>query len=418
MSTRKESYEFGGRIGNTLMILGLPILVYYFYFCLRFGGGDLVPLNVTRETLAAFGRSIRPTWTALGMYGVWLGFQALLQAAVPGRKVFGRETPDGIRLEYRLNGLASFLITLGVFAGLVIAGVPIHRLIFDNLGAVITVAIIIIFGASIFLHIYGRATSPGGPPSDSVIHNFFMGYALNPRIAGFDLKLFFEARPSLIGWIVIILSYALVQRGEYGFVSLAMVLSCGFQFVYVLDYFIHEEAILSTMDIVHDRFGFMLCFGDSVWVPFTYSIQAYYLIDHVHRLPIWAAVVFSIVFAAGYVFFRVTNLQKHRFREDSERPIRGRKPEYIETPGGNKLLVSGFWGWSRHFNYVGDILMATAWSLPCLFGSLLPYFYPIYFTILLIHRERRDYHRCAKKYGEAWEKYCRRVPWRILPGIY
>ena len=413
-----KKYEFGGRIGNVLMILGLPVLVYYFYFCLRFNGGDLIPFGAARETLAAFGRSIRPTWTALGIYGVWLGFQAFLQAAIPGRRVLGRETPDGIRLEYKLNGLASFLITLGVFAGLVIAGVPVPRLIFDNLGAVITVAIIIIFGMSIFLHIYGRATSPGGPPSDSIIHNFFMGYALNPRIGGFDLKLFFEARPSLIGWIVIILSYALVQRGEYGFTSLAMVLSCGFQFAYVLDYFIHEEAILSTMDIVHDRFGFMLCFGDSVWVPFTYSIQAYYLIDHVHRLPVWAAVIILVVFVTGYLFFRITNLQKHRFREDPERPIWGRKPDYIETPGGGKLLVSGFWGWSRHFNYVGDIMMAAAWSLPCLFGSLLPYFYPIYFTILLVHRERRDYHRCAKKYGKAWEEYRRRVPWRILPGIY
>ena len=46
--------------------------------------------------------------------------------------------------------------------------------------------------------------------------------------------------------------------------------------------------------------------------------------------------------------------------------------------GGGKLLVSGFWGWSRHFNYVGDILMALSWSLPCAFGSVVPYFYPIY----------------------------------------
>jgi protein-S-isoprenylcysteine O-methyltransferase Ste14 len=197
-----------------------------------------------------------------------------------------------------------------------------------------------------------------------------------------------------------------------------MALVCLFQFVYVLDYFLHEEAILSTMDIVHDHFGFMLCFGDTVWVPFTYSVQAHYLVPRAASLPVWAAALLMLLFAGGYLIFRITNLQKHRFRQDPNRTIWGKKPEYIQTVQGNKLLVSGFWGWSRHFNYVGDILMAAAWSLPCLFGSLLPYFYPIYFSILLIHRERRDSRHCGAKYGKDWERYCRRVRWRILPGIY
>lgn len=34
------------------------------------------------------------------------------------------------------------------------------------------------------------------------------------------------------------------------------------------------------MDIIHDGFGFMLAFGDLVWVPFTYSLQAFYLVNH------------------------------------------------------------------------------------------------------------------------------------------
>lgn len=34
------------------------------------------------------------------------------------------------------------------------------------------------------------------------------------------------------------------------------------------------------MDLMHDGFGFMLAFGDLVWVPFTYSLQAYYLVGH------------------------------------------------------------------------------------------------------------------------------------------
>lgn len=37
----------------------------------------------------------------------------------------------------------------------------------------------------------------------------------------------------------------------------------------------------------------------------------------------------------------------------------------METATGKKLLVSGWWGMCRHPNYLGDLIMATAWSLPC-----------------------------------------------------
>ena len=59
-----------------------------------------------------------------------------------------------------------------------------------------------------------------------------------------------------------------------------MVLVCLFHGIYVLDALWHEEAILTTMDITTDGLGFMLVFGDLVWVPFTYCLQARYLADH------------------------------------------------------------------------------------------------------------------------------------------
>lgn len=41
-----------------------------------------------------------------------------------------------------------------------------------------------------------------------------------------------------------------------------------------------EKAILTTMDITTDGFGFMLAFGDLAWVPFTYTLQARFLVDY------------------------------------------------------------------------------------------------------------------------------------------
>lgn len=37
----------------------------------------------------------------------------------------------------------------------------------------------------------------------------------------------------------------------------------------------------------------------------------------------------------------------------------------IHTSAGKSLLVSGWWGFVRHPNYLGDLIMALAWSLPC-----------------------------------------------------
>ena len=52
------------------------------------------------------------------------------------------------------------------------------------------------------------------------------------------------------------------------------------------------------------------------------------------------------------------------------------------------------------------------------FVTPITYFYPAYFAVLLIHRERRDDHKCAAKYGAAWDVYTKLVPYRIIPYVY
>lgn len=52
------------------------------------------------------------------------------------------------------------------------------------------------------------------------------------------------------------------------------------------------------------------------------------------------------------------------------------------------------------------------------FSNPFPFFYPVYLTILLVHREFRDEANSRRKYGASWDEYCRRVPYRILPKIF
>ncbi len=80
---------------------------------------------------------------------------------------------------------------------------------------------------------------------------------------------------------------------------------------------------------------------------------------------------------------------------------------YFVSSDGKKheslLLTSGFWGWSRHFNYVGDLILSMAMCMTCGCDHLLPYFYIIYMAILLLHRIQRDHLRCKGKYGKFWD---------------
>ena len=202
-----------------------------------------------------------------------------------------------------------------------------------------------------------------------------------------------------------------------GAVSPAMALVCLFHGVYVFDALACEPAILTTMDITTDGFGFMLVFGDLVWVPFTYSLQARFLLEHPVALSAPAIAAILALQAAGYAVFRGANSQKDAFRRNPAAPEVAHLRS-LATKRGTRLITSGWWGMSRHINYFGDWLMAWAWCLPCGFTSPVPYFYVIYFGVLLAHRERRDEEACRAKYGDDWDKYTKLVPSRIIPFIY
>ena len=68
------------------------------------------------------------------------------------------------------------------------------------------------------------------------------------------------------------------------------------------------------MDITTDGFGYMLSFGDLVWVPFVYSLQARYLVFKPVELgPVWTTVIL-LLNLTGYYIFRVANGEKNDFR--------------------------------------------------------------------------------------------------------
>ncbi|XP_064860910.1 delta(14)-sterol reductase TM7SF2-like isoform X2 [Oncorhynchus nerka] len=213
-----------------------------------------------------------------------------------------------------------------------------------------------------------HAPAQGGNTGNP-LYDLFMGRELNPRIGSFDLKYFCELRPSLIGWVVINLGMLMKEVELRDPASLAMILVNSFQLLYVADALWNEEAVLTTMDIVHDGFGFMLAVGDLAWVPFTYGMQAAFLVVHPQSLSPLGATAIVPLNGVGYYIFRKSNSQKNLFRPYASQC--GIPGDYCHS-NGKRLLVSGWWGLVRHPNYLGDLLMALAWSLPCGFNHFLP----------------------------------------------
>jgi protein-S-isoprenylcysteine O-methyltransferase Ste14 len=358
--------------------------------------------------------------TAAYIVLAWLAFQAALYMLLPGPVVKGVLLRDGrTRLRYRLNGLRALAVSLACYLAGWWFGLFRAAQIADRYLALAGAATVISFALSSLLYfsaVRGNAVPALGGNTGEIWYDFFVGRELNPRIGEFDFKFFCELRPGLTGWMILNLSLALAQYEGTGSVANSLVLVNLFQGWYVIDSVLYEAAVLTTMDIVHDGFGWMLVFGDLTWVPFTYSLQARFLYERPVDLS-WPAVAAIVALnIAGYAAFRLSNLEKNRFRRDPNAAAVSHL-SYIETKSGSKLLVSGWWGTARHINYTADWTMSVAWCLTCGFTHILPYFYCIYFAVLLIHRELRDEHNCRKKYGKDWDRYCELVPYRFFPGI-
>ncbi len=345
--------------------------------------------------------------------------------------------------------------------------------IWDNYTAILSTNIIIAFTLATYVYVRSFEVKRGNPEhrelaaggySGNLVYDWFIGRELNPRIeipglGTIDIKAFCELRPGMLGWILLDLAFVAHQYKIHGFVSDSIILITLFQAIYVFDALWMEPAILTTIDITTDGFGFMLAFGDLVWVPFIYSLQARYLAVHPVQLGFIGTLGVLAVQAYGYYVFRSANNEKNRFRTNPNDP-RVSHLQYIETESGSRLITSGWWGTARHINYLGDWIQSWSYCLPTgiagyliqrsapgsssvgesptdgsIFGGapvgtqvvqgeargwgmLITYFYVIYFAVLLIHREMRDEEKCSRKYGKDWEEYKKRVPWRILPGVY
>ncbi|KAL9126673.1 MAG: hypothetical protein Q9217_004317 [Psora testacea] len=479
-----HGYEFGGPIGAFATSFGLPLVCYLAAFLCNDVSGCPVPSTLHPSSLTLQKLKKETGWP--GIFGLastkvtlWmLGYYALclvLQVVLPGTEVEGVELATGGKLKYKVNAFSSALVIIGsAIIGTFFQGVdfPLWTFIWDNYTQLITVNLGVAFILASFVYVRSFSVKKGnrekrelaaGGHTGNLVYDWFIGRELNPRvnlplIGTIDIKAFCELRPGMLGWVLLNLAFVAHQYKLYGSISDSILLITFFQALYVFDALYMEPAILTTIDITTDGFGFMLAFGDLVWLPFIYSLQARYLAVYPVHLGILGIASVLAVQGFGYWIFRSANNEKNRFRTNPKDPTIAHL-EYIKTKAGSKLLTSGWWGTARHINYLGDWIMAWSYCLPTGlagymirqgtplsrdgkhpvdghtfsdtalgtqvvqgeakgWGMIFTYFYIVYFAILLIHREMRDEEKCKRKYGKDWEQYKKKVPYRILPYVY
>ena len=359
---------------------------------------------------------------------VFAGFELILMRLLPGKEFKGPVTPAGNIPVYKANGVLAYSTTLacyllGAYAFQFFSPTLLYDHFPDILGALNLFSLIF----CLFLLVKGLffPSSTDSGSSGNLIFDYYWGTELYPRLFGWDVKMFTNCRFGMMGWPLLLLSFAAKQQQIYG-LSDSMIVAVALQLIYITKFFIWETGYLRSLDIMHDRAGYYICWGVLVWIPGIYASPTLYLVNHPNHLGVFSAVLIFLLGTSCILINYWADLQRQQVRtSQGECRVWGKKPfvtvaAYTTEKGEfkqNLLLASGWWGFSRHFHYIPEILGAFFWSLPALFTHFLPYFYVVFLTLLLIERAFRDDRRCAQKYGKDWDAYCRQVPYKIIPYL-
>jgi hypothetical protein len=348
------------------------------------------------------------------IYAALLALHLLLPARVVDGYVRDPETGEPLR--YRLNGLA--VLFVAVFAWIVVGW--LGWLPFDWLyhhrwaGLAGACTIGLLFTAWIVL--------PAPSTGKSLAADLFLGRLENPQFGAgrVDAKMFLY----LVGAVMLelnALSFAAHHLMSFpDAASPGVLVHLGLLTWFVCDYLVFERVHLYTYDLFAERVGFKLGWGCLTFYPYFYAIGLWALVDRPDPgLSPALTILAALVFFAGWSLARGANMQKFVFKRDPNRVFLGVFAPELVTDGQRSLLCSGFWGVSRHVNYLGEILMASGLALALGYWSCpWPWLYPLYYVALLVPRERDDDRRCAAKYGELWDRYRAEVRYRIIPGVY
>lgn len=374
-----------------------------------------------------------PHLRAWRIYWTYFIFEAACYVLLPGFTCYGKPLLHlgGKQLKYHCSAYASFYFTIVVMAVLHGSGLfPIYTFL-DEFGPLMSVAIISGFLASVVTYVCAFARGDQHWITGYPIYDFFMGAELNPRMFGIlDFKMFYEVR---IPWFMMFgLSCAAATRQyeQYGYVSGEVLFLVMAHYTYANACSKAEHLITTTLGHVPREARFHVDVLEYGGVPMSYCHCTLYLANHHPSTYAWNKYALAALFAS-YLFvywvwdsansqknvFRMmergTWVKRHTFAQLPWQELHN--PKTIVSENGDTILADGWYGLARKVHYSCHMFFALSWGLITGFNSPFPWFYPVFFSVMIAHRAMRDIHKCRTKYGEAWKQYEKEVPYLFIP---
>ncbi len=374
-----------GTIVPLLLMLLTPPAVFLFWYTNTVLDGSFEKLGALFLQDGLF-NTIYEVWgpvffgtpIAWMIIGTFAAIQVFFLQILPGNIEEGPITSKGNVPLYKANGILSFALTVALFC---LGSFQWHwfspTIIYDNFGGILGALNIFSLLFCLFLYLKGRfaPSSTDSGISGNFIFDYYWGTELYPKVLGLDLKRFTNCRFGMMSWPLILISFAAKQNELYE-ISDSMIVAVSLQFIYIAKFFVWETGYLRSLDIMHDRAGYYICWGCLVWVPGIYTSSTLYLVGHPNHLGLPLAVAIMTLGTPCILINYYADRQRQLVRAtNGDCKIWGKRPHttvahYVTAKGEaktNLLLTSGWWGISRHFHYIPEIL--GAFSGRCLLYS-------------------------------------------------
>ncbi|XP_045466033.1 delta(14)-sterol reductase LBR-like isoform X3 [Harmonia axyridis] len=333
---------------------------------------------------------------------------------------------------YNLNGFNSLLLLILVWFICETVGFPISFYVTEHILQLVVSNMIFQASLGIFLYIYSFVVEPNklnpkeiGTPFISALYN---GRQINPRFFNkVDVKVSW-LRLYIDTWVIAEISLVLrglnltsksgLELNNINWNSLSShptlvalaILKCTYCFCQLYN----ESGNMNSYFTRNEGMGYNTAMANS----FRWSgliAQTKYIMEHKIHYPNWELACLLFIYLFAQYVYSTTNVQKDHFRSFPNSP-ESKRMKKIPTSQGKDILCDGWWGRLRQPNIMADIVIHLTWIR---FGFTAP---PVLSIIgvfyYLVDRAIVSQKYCRNKYGLAWQKYCRKVKYVLVPFVY